>query len=78
MHALGCDHFFLAGLEQTLHHLHRGSRRAFGTEDGEVITAVSQLDTKPPLNLSKMLIELSTQAGQPFVIIRLQLELEGG
>jgi len=43
-----------------------------------VITAVSQLDTKPPLNLSKMLIELSTQAGQPFVIIRLQLELEGG
>ena len=43
-----------------------------------MIAAIGQLDTEPPLNLPKMFVELSAEAGQPFIVIRLQLKLEGG
>ena len=77
VYALGRDDFLGAGFEQAVENPRGRLGRALGANDGEVVASVGDFDTQPALDLAEMVIELSAQAGEPLVVVRLQLELEG-
>lgn len=67
--------FRVGQLEQLAQHAFARLRGARRTDDSKVITAISDLDIEPSLDMTQMLIELTAEIGEPGVIFRLQNQI---